>query len=236
MVSLDGLAVETRGLRRDFHVGRSVRAALRGVDLDVRRGEFLVVYGRSGAGKTTLLNLVAGLDRPTEGRVAVEGRELAELDEDGLSELRRERIGFVFQTFGLIPLLTAAENVEVPLRLRRAEPEARAARVRELLERVGLLPRAAHLPSQLSGGEQQRVAIARALANEPRLVLADEPTAQLDSGNARAIVALLRGLVGESGATALVTTHDPIVLEAADRVVRLEDGLVSPDGRPLGEA
>jgi putative ABC transport system ATP-binding protein len=236
VVSLDGLAVETRGLRRDFRVGRSVRAALRGVDLDVRRGEFVVVYGRSGAGKTTLLNLVAGLDRPTEGRVAVEGRELAELDEDDLSELRRERIGFVFQTFGLIPLLTAAENVEVPLRLRRAEPEARAARVRELLDRVGLLPRAAHLPSQLSGGEQQRVAIARALANEPRLVLADEPTAQLDSGNARAIVALLRGLVGESGATALVTTHDPIVLEAADRVVRLEDGLVSLDGQPLGEA
>jgi putative ABC transport system ATP-binding protein len=223
----NGLVVEAHGLSRTFSAGRTRREALRGVDLAVARGELLVVYGRSGAGKTTLLNLLGGVDRPTAGAVLVEGVDLAALDDDRLAALRRDRVGFVFQTFGLVPVLTASENVEVPLRLRRAEPGERARRVAELLERVGLAGRARHFPDQLSGGEQQRVAIARALANEPALLLADEPTAQLDSANGTAVVALLRDLVRSGGATAVVTTHDPLVVEAADRVVHLDDGVLS---------
>jgi putative ABC transport system ATP-binding protein len=223
----NGPVVEAHGLSRTFSAGRTRREALRGVDLAVARGELLVVYGRSGAGKTTLLNLLGGVDRPTAGTVLVEGVDLAALDDDRLAALRRDRVGFVFQTFGLVPVLTASENVEVPFRLRRAEPGERTRRVAELLERVGLAGRARHFPDQLSGGEQQRVAIARALANEPALLLADEPTAQLDSTNGTAVVALLRDLVRSGGATAVVTTHDPLVVEAADRVVHLDDGVLS---------
>jgi putative ABC transport system ATP-binding protein len=215
-----------RGLTRRFRDGHHERLALAGVDLDVRSGELVVVFGRSGAGKTTLLNLLGGLDRPSAGTVALDGVGLDTLSRDELAAVRRDRIGFVFQTFGLLEELTAAENVEVPLRLRRAPAEDRDHRVHEALELVGLGLRSRHFPDQLSGGEQQRVALARALVAEPPLVLADEPTSQLDSANSRAVAQILRDLVDARGLTAVVTTHDRIVVDVADRALELDDGRV----------
>jgi len=220
----DGPIVEVTGLVRGYPSGGDVVHALRGIELIVPRGELLAVRGRSGSGKTTLLNLLGGLDRPTAGRVVVDGIVLTELSEDDLVRVRREVVAYVFQSFGLLPVLTAAENVEVPLRLVRAEPRERDARVAHLLELVGLGERARHRPHELSGGEQQRVAIARALANRPRLLLADEPTGQLDSQTGRTIMALLRDVVRSEDLTAVVATHDPALLELADRVVELRDG------------
>ncbi len=212
------------GLVRDYETGLTVVHALRGVDVRVARGELLAVRGRSGSGKTTLLNILGGLDTPTAGTVTVDGIEVTGLDENGAADVRRHTIAFVFQTFGLIPILTAAENVEVPLRLAEAEPGERDRRVAELLDLVGLEARARHRPHELSGGEQQRVAIARALANRPKLLLADEPTGQLDSETGRRIMLLIRTLVRAEGVTAVVATHDPIMLEVADRVIELLDG------------
>ncbi|MGH3040917.1 MAG: ABC transporter ATP-binding protein [Gaiellaceae bacterium] len=222
--------VVTEGLGRDFDVaGRAVHA-LRDVDLRVPRGRLTVVHGRSGSGKTTLLNVIGGLDRPTRGRVWLDGDEVSAKDEDALVVLRREKIGFVFQSFGLVPILTAAENVEVPLRLRKVDPEERDRRVQGLLELVGLGDRAGHRPYELSGGEQQRVAICRALANRPELLIADEPTAQLDSANALTIMELVRELVGSEDVSAIVATHDTLLLDVADMVVELRDGHLV-DGR-----
>jgi putative ABC transport system ATP-binding protein len=215
-----------RGLTRDYESGGSVVHALRGVDIDVARGELLAVRGRSGSGKTTLLNLLGGLDRPTAGTVVVDDTEISSLDEGASAEVRRRTIAFVFQTFGLIPILSAAENVEVPLRLVGADPGERDRRVAELLELVGLAERANHRPHELSGGEQQRVAIARALANRPRLLLADEPTGQLDSHTGRDVMALIRRIVASEGTTAIVATHDPSLIELADTVIELRDGRV----------
>ena len=220
--------VVAEGLVRDFPSGDTVIHALRGIDLVVAPGELLAVRGRSGSGKTTLLNLLGGLDRPTAGSVVVDGHQLTALGESELVRVRRSVVAYVFQSFGLLPVLTAAENVEVPLRLERAEPHAREARVAELLAVVGLAERARHRPHELSGGEQQRVAIARALANRPRLLLADEPTGQLDSHTGRSIMALLRDVVRSEGITAVVATHDPALLELADRVVELRDGRLRP--------
>jgi putative ABC transport system ATP-binding protein len=216
--------VVAAGLTRDYETGGSVVHALRGVDLLVARGELLAVRGRSGSGKTTLLNLLGGLDRPTAGTVSVDGTVISALDETAAAEVRRSTLAFVFQTFGLIPILTASENVEVPLRLVGAEPRERDRRVAELLELVGLEPRAGHRPHELSGGEQQRVAIARALANRPKLLLADEPTGQLDSETGRRIMLLIRTVVRAEGVTAVVATHDPVMLDVADRVIELLDG------------
>ena len=193
------------------------------------------MHGRSGSGKTTLLNMIGGLDRPTAGRVEVDGVEVSSLPEQALVEYRREMVGFVFQAFGLIPILTAAENVEVPLRLRRLDAGERNARVRELLRLVDLADRANHRPAELSGGEQQRVAIARALANEPSLLIADEPTGQLDSQRGRTIMALLRELVDRQGVSALVATHDPLLIGMANHAVELRDGSVVADEK-RGEA
>jgi putative ABC transport system ATP-binding protein len=220
----DGRLVVAEGLGRDFAVGDSIVHALRDVDFAVPEGTLAVVHGRSGSGKTTLLNVIGGLDRPTRGRIWLDGEEVSGKSEDALVELRREKIGFVFQSFGLVPILSAAENIEVPLRLRKVDPEERTQRVRELLDLVGLGGRAGHRPYELSGGEQQRVAICRALANRPRLLIADEPTAQLDSGNAVTIMELVRELVASEGVSALVATHDPLLLEVADAVVELHDG------------
>ena len=222
--------VVTKGLGRDFRAGGSVVHALRDVDLSVRDGTLTVVHGRSGSGKTTLLNMIGGLDRPTRGRVWVDGEEISAKGEDELVGLRRDKIGFVFQSFGLVPILSAAENIEVPLRLRKVDPGERGRRVRELLELVGLGGRANHRPYELSGGEQQRVAICRALANRPRLLIADEPTAQLDSGNALTIMEFARGLVASEGVSAVVATHDPLLLDVADAVVELHDGHLVADG------
>jgi putative ABC transport system ATP-binding protein len=198
--------------------------ALRDLDLTVHDGEFLVVAGPSGSGKTTLLQLLGGLDRPTEGEVLFDGRDLARLGDAELTGLRLRTIGFVFQQFNLIPTLTAAQNVEVALAPRGLDAAGRRTAVERALASVGLEERADHLPSQLSGGEQQRVAIARALANEPRVVLADEPTGNLDSATGEEIVELLRSLSNGGGRTVIVITHDPQVAQAAPRVVRLRDG------------
>jgi putative ABC transport system ATP-binding protein len=216
--------VVAEGLVRDYPSGGSVVHALRGIDLRVPRGELLAVRGRSGSGKTTLLNLLGGLDRPTAGTVTVDGIPVSGLDESDAAEVRRTTVAFIFQTFGLIPILSAAENVEVPLRLVSTEPRERDRRVAELLELVGLEARARHRPHELSGGEQQRVAIARALANRPKLLLADEPTGQLDSETGQRIMLLIRAVVRAEGVTAVVATHDPVMLDVADRVIELLDG------------
>jgi putative ABC transport system ATP-binding protein len=219
--------VEATGLVRDYPSGDGVVHALRGIDLVVGRGQLVAVKGRSGSGKTTLLNLLGGLDRPTAGRVLVEGLEISAMDEDELVDVRRRTVAFIFQGFGLLPILSAAENVEVPLRLVHADPFERDRRVAELLELVGLGERMHHRPHELSGGEQQRVAIARALANRPALLLADEPTGQLDSETGHRIMHLIRTVVRSEGITAVVATHDPLMLDVADRVVELRDGQVA---------
>ncbi len=219
-----GPIIETRGLTRDFQVGSSVVHALVDVDLRAERGELLAVRGRSGSGKTTLLSVLGGLDRPTAGQVLVDGRSLGDMGQGELVELRRRKIGFIFQAFGLLSILSAAENVEVPLRLVAAEPRERDERVAVLLGLVGLSDRARHRPHELSGGEQQRVAIARALANRPDLLLADEPTGQLDSATGRSIMSLLRAVVRSEGLTAIIATHDPLLMDLADRVIELRDG------------
>jgi putative ABC transport system ATP-binding protein len=228
--------VELESVSKDYRLGGASVHALRDVTLALGRGELNIVHGRSGSGKTTLLNLIGGLDRPSSGRVEVDGHEVSSLPEDALVEYRRSTIGFVFQAFGLIPILSAAENVEIPLRLRRVEPAERAVRVRELLRLADIAHRANHRPQELSGGEQQRVAIARALANEPRLIIADEPTAQLDSQRARTIMGLLRKLVDERGVSVIVATHDPILIGMADRAVELRDGNVVADSGMLAAA
>lgn len=218
--------VAARGLVRTYGGGPAAVHALRGVDLTVPRGELVAVHGPSGVGKTTLLNLVGGLDRPDEGKVAVDGTDLSTLKEKRLLELRRERIGFVFQTFGLVPVLTAAENVGVPLRLRHVPWRKREERVAGLLDRIGLGEHAAQRPGELSGGQQQRVAVARALAAGPALLIADEPTSQLDAETRDTVVGLLRAAVDDEGTTALVTTHDEELLAHADRVYELRDGVL----------
>lgn len=216
--------IEAHEIGRDYHSGDNVVHALAGVNLRVEPGELVAVRGRSGSGKTTLLNVLGGLDRPTGGRVVIEGRDLATLSIRDLLDLRRRTIGFVFQGFGLLPILSAAENVEIPLRLVSTAPAVRIERVRELLDVVGLGGRASNRPAELSGGEQQRVAIARALANRPRILLADEPTGQLDSETGHVIMLLIRQVVRAEGVTAIVATHDPAMLDVADRVVELHDG------------
>ncbi|MFI1369576.1 ABC transporter ATP-binding protein [Streptomyces griseochromogenes] len=216
--------VRVEDVHRSYGRGPAAVHALRGVSFEVPRGELVALKGRSGSGKTTLLNIVGGLDTPDRGRAEVDGRDLAGLGESGLLELRRDRIGFVFQSFGLIPILSAAENVGVPLRLRRAEPREREERVELLLSLVGLADHAAQRPGELSGGQQQRVAIARALANRPALLIADEPTGQLDAETGHAVMELLRDVVRGERATALVATHDAALLDLADRVLELRDG------------
>ncbi|MBB2923909.1 putative ABC transport system ATP-binding protein [Cellulomonas cellasea] len=209
---------------RTYGTGAAAVHATRDVSFTVQPGELVALVGRSGSGKTTLLNIIGGLDRPDEGRVVVDGREVSSLDERGLVELRRDVVSFVFQTFGLVPVLSAAENVGVPLRLRAVPTAVREARVELLLDLVGLGAHTQQRPGELSGGQQQRVGLARALANSPRLLIADEPTGQLDTETGLAIMALLRAVVQAEGMTAIVSTHDPLMIQLADRVVRLADG------------
>ncbi|MFJ3824184.1 ABC transporter ATP-binding protein [Streptomyces nodosus] len=219
-----GTMVRVEKVHKSYGRGPAAVRALRGVSLDIPRGELVALKGRSGSGKTTLLNIVGGLDAPDQGRVTVDGMDLSELGEDGLLALRRDRIGFVFQSFGLIPILTAAENVGVPMRMRRAGVREREERVELLLSLVGLADHAAQRPGELSGGQQQRVAIARALANNPSLLIADEPTGQLDAETGHAVMELLRAVVRSEQVTALVATHDATLLDLADRVLELRDG------------
>jgi ABC-type lipoprotein export system ATPase subunit len=219
--------VEGRGLTRDFRVGGGVVRALRGVDVRLEAGEFVALRGRSGSGKTTLLNILTGIDNPTQGHVTLLGHDLARLNETARAILRREQVGMLFQNAHLFPLLTAQENVELPLRLARVEPRQRAERALAALELVHLGPRAHHRGLELSGGEQQRVALARALVSAPRFLVADEPTGNLDSMTGREIAALLRGIAHEQDIGMLVATHDNAVVSVADRVLNIADGTLS---------
>ncbi|MCO1595871.1 ABC transporter ATP-binding protein [Micromonospora sp. RHAY321] len=222
--AVPGEVVRVSGVSRTFGRGEHAVHAVRDVSFSADRGELVAVRGRSGAGKTTLLNIVGGLDRPNSGQVVVAGQEVTAAGEAELLRLRRGTVGFVFQTFGLVPILSAAENVGVPLRLAQVPAAEREQRVAVLLELVGLGGHAAQRPYELSGGQQQRVAVARALANEPDLLIADEPTGQLDSETGRSIMDLLRAVVHARGMTALVATHDPALIDLADRVLTLRDG------------
>ena len=240
-----GTVLRAQGVSRVFGDGTGEVRALADVSLEVAAGELVVVVGPSGSGKSTLLHLLGGLDRPSGGRVWLDAvrdadpdpdaassrtgeRELSAMSEDELHAVRRGEIGFVFQSFGLIPVLSAAENVEVPLRLARTDPADRTRRVASALEAVGLAEHAAQRPYELSGGQQQRVGIARALVAEPRVLLADEPTGQLDSATATVVMDLVRRLVHERDVAAVVTTHDPELVARADRVLVLRDGRVDP--------
>ena len=224
----------TTPLLRAERLGRvfSTRAgdvvACADIDLEVYAGELVVVRGPSGAGKSTLLRLLGGLDTPTTGRVSVDGSPYDELSEQQAVDLRRDDLGFVFQSFGLIPVLTAAQNVELPLRMKNVDAATRDARVAEVLELVGLAEHAAQLPDELSGGQQQRVGIARALEVPPRILMADEPTAQLDSTNAAVVMDLLAALVETAGIAVVVATHDADLADRAHRVIELHDGRMLP--------
>jgi putative ABC transport system ATP-binding protein len=224
---------ELRDVTRSYGKNETKVDAVRAVDLVIQRGEFVAIVGPSGSGKTTLLQLLGGLDRPTSGEVRFEGRNLAALKESGLTSLRLGTIGFVFQQFNLIPTLTARQNVELALAPTMRKPAERRARSQELLDAVGLGNRGHHLPSQLSGGEQQRVAIARALANKPDVLLADEPTGNLDSTTGQEIIALLRELNVNSEQTIVLITHDSDVAAEVTRTVRMQDGSIveTGDGR-----
>lgn len=214
------------GLGRRYGSGQTAVEALAGVDIEVRAGRLTVVRGPSGSGKTTLLNLLGGLDRPTSGRVLLGDDVLSELSEAELAAARRDRIGYVFQNFGLIPVLSAAENVEVPLRLRRMERGQRDERVTEVLELVGLTRHAGQRPGELSGGQQQRVGMARALVARPEVLIADEPTGQLDSETAERIMDLILEVTRIRGTATVVATHDPLLISRADEVLELRDGRV----------
>jgi ABC-type lipoprotein export system ATPase subunit len=215
--------VHARGLRKEYGSGEGLVRALDGVDLDVNRGEAVAVMGPSGCGKSTLLHLVGGLDRPSAGALTVAGQRVGDLSERALAYLRRDEIGFIFQAFHLMDELTAQENVELPALLAGCTPGEARARAAALLDEVGLADRARHLPSMLSGGQRQRVAIARALANEPQIVLADEPTGNLDSAAAFGVLGLLEGLHAK-GLTLVIVTHDERIATTADRVISMRDG------------
>lgn len=214
-----------RGLRRSFRIGGQHIEVLRGIDLDLAPGETVFLCGASGAGKTTLLYTIAGLETPEAGTVEFEGHALYKLSGNGLARLRNERMGFVFQSYFLLPELTALENTMLPAIIGGKKSEARA---KELLERVGLKDRFDHLPSELSGGEQQRVAIARSLVNDPSILFADEPTGNLDSRNGETIITLLLELAKADGRTLAVVTHDDRLAVRGDRTIRIEDGLLAP--------
>lgn len=219
--------VETIDLGREYQLGSELVVAVRDVSMEVHPGQFIAVVGRSGSGKTTLLNLMAGLDKATSGSVLLEGQDLAEMGEKQLTEIRRHKIGFVFQSFGLLPLLSAFENVELPLRISGVRAGEREQRAKDALEMVGLTRRSKHRPYELSGGEQQRVAIARAMVTRPPLLLADEPTGELDSTNARSIFGLFIEMVREQGISVVAATHDSTLLAMADEVKEMRDGVMS---------
>jgi len=216
--------VTTIDLWRTHRVGSQEINALRGVNLVIHPGQFVAIVGRSGSGKTTLLNIMAGLDQPTSGKVLFQEQDLSQISGRELTEIRRHKIGFVFQSFGLLPLLSAFENVELPMRITGVAPGEREERTREALEMVGLWGRARHRPYELSGGEQQRIAISRAMVNRPRLILADEPTGELDSNNAQAIFGLFKEMVEKQGISVVASTHDSTLLAMADEVKEIRDG------------
>ena len=227
---MTGTVLHARDLHRQYHMGEELVHAVRGVSLDIDEGEYLAIVGPSGCGKSTLLNLLGGIDRPSSGTVTIRGRRLDEMRDGELTRLRLQQLGFVFQRFYLMPALTASENVELPLAEARVPTIQRRERARSLLEYVGLAGRLDHRPAQLSGGEQQRVAIARALANRPALLLADEPTGELDAHTGAEMIALLGQLNGD-GTTIVVVTHDEDLARAAHRIVHMRDGVVVDERR-----
>jgi len=228
--------LEVRDVKKSYRMGKVLVPALRGVSFDVETGEFLSIFGPSGSGKSTLLHLMGGLDRPDEGEIIVDGSNILKLNDDKLAELRLTKIGFVFQFFNLLPRLTALRNVELPLTIAGVPEKESLKRAEEMLKLVGLEDRMNHRPSELSGGEQQRVAIARALISNPKIVLGDEPTGNLDTKTGWEIVQLMKKLNEEKKQTFVVVTHDPHIAEAANRIVHLKDGLIAgieeaPKGR-----
>jgi putative ABC transport system ATP-binding protein len=222
--------IDVHDVTRTFGTGPTATAALRGVSLTVGEGQLVALRGRSGSGKTTLLNIVGGLDTPDSGTVRVDGKDVTTMSERDRVRLRRETVAYIFQSFGLLPVLSAAENVGVPLRIAGLAPRAREDRVALMLTLVGLADHSRHRPGELSGGQQQRVAIARALATRPRLLLADEPTGQLDAETGKQIMRLLRSVVRSEGVTALVATHDPTLMDIADTILNLADGSIQEQG------
>jgi len=231
------IQVSARGVTKVYQTGKIESHALRGVDLDVDAGDFLAIVGPSGSGKTTLLNLIGALDAPTDGELAVLGKPVSQMSKRQRADLRLHSLGFVFQAYNLVPVLTARENVEFVLELQGVGAE-RSQRAKEILEQLGLTEFADRRPNELSGGQQQRVAVARAVASKPKLVLADEPTANLDGENAEVLLKMMRDLNEQHGITFLFSTHDPRVVEHARRVVTLVDGRVAHDERkePSGAA
>ncbi len=219
-------SVSVRNVSKDYVLGRTIVRALHDVSLEVERSEFIAIAGPSGSGKSTLLNLVSAIDSPTEGEVSIDGVRLDSLDDNGLSDLRAHKIGFIFQTFNLIPVLSAYENVEFPLLFKRDGTVSKG-RVEEVLDRVGLKNFMHHRPDELSGGQRQRVAVARALVTDPLIVLADEPTANLDSETGQAVIDLMLEINRSAGTTFIFSTHDPSVMKHARRVVRLADGRIA---------
>ncbi len=218
--------IRIQNLRRDFKMGDQLVHALDGVSLDIAAGEFLAVMGPSGSGKSTLLYLLGGLDRPTDGAIWINGQEITTLDENDLAAYRGRQVGFIFQSFHLIPTMTALQNVEFPMIFNRVLPAQRRERARLLLDMVGLEERRNHKPTELSGGQQQRVAVARALANEPRIIVADEPTGNLDTHTGAEIMGLLKNLNEQQGHTVVIVSHDPTVVRYATRQIKLLDGRI----------
>jgi len=223
--------VKIENVTRTYQIGKLETHALRGVSLSINSGEFTALVGPSGSGKTTLLQMIGCLDQPTSGRVTVDGKEVTSLNRNQRADMRKGHIGFIFQFFALIPTLTAYENVEMPLLLNGHSPKERKDRVMELLNAVDLTDRANNRPDQLSGGQQQRIAIARALAPKPALILADEPTANLDTENGKQVMEIMKKLNQETGETFVFATHDPRVINYASRVVTLEDGVIVKDSQ-----
>jgi putative ABC transport system ATP-binding protein len=224
--------IQIEKLVKTYQLGKVSIPALRGISFDVAKGEFLVVMGPSGSGKTTLLNLIGAIDKPTSGAVFIDGKDITTLGEGELTKLRRHKIGFIFQFYNLIPALTALENVELPLLTAGVSRKDTSQRASELLETVGLTERVNHFPDELSGGEQQRVAIARALANKPSVILADEPTGDLDTKTSMEVVQILHDSSKKESATVIVVTHDPLVAEKADRILQMRDGNITGETRP----
>ncbi|MHA1617523.1 MAG: ABC transporter ATP-binding protein [Candidatus Njordarchaeales archaeon] len=220
------IVIEAVDLHKVYHLGKIEIHALRGVSMKVYRNELLCIMGPSGSGKTTLLNIIGTLDKPTRGKVFLDGVEITSLSEKELTKIRRNKIGFIFQFHNLIPVLTALENVELPMILAGVPREERIKRVKFLLKLVGLEDRMNHRPHELSGGEQQRVAIARALANNPSIILADEPTGELDTENSEKVMKIFKDVIKEEGATAIVVTHNLLLKKYADRILHLRDGRI----------
>ena len=228
--------IQCQGLTRQYQMGEVTVEALRGLDLEINRGELVVLLGPSGSGKTTTLNLIGGLDRPTGGQILFEGQDVAQYDDDQLTDYRRSKVGFIFQFFNLLPSLTASENVEFALALSKKNGRLEEEAV-NLLDLVGLKDRATHFPSQLSGGEQQRVAIVRALANQPPLLLCDEPTGNLDVGSGRQVLGVIQDFQRRNDTAVLLITHNTAIAPIGDRIIRLRDGQidhieVNPEPQP----